>query len=503
MVPTRDILMVNLAVFMDAFGYSFSVPIIPFFSKMLGGSSTEVGLTLTSYALFQTISVVFMGTLSDRFGRKLLLLISLFGSFTGPLFQSFSWSMWAFIVFRGYTGLLGGSQTIGQAYIGDVTTLEERPKYMTQQAAFISGAYIFGPGIGGLLGEWILESPFWLASLMAFIVFIIGFSAIKETNQFVIKKTELRKERKVIIKKKTNSDNDKNRINEIDKEISLVNESQKQTKKHEKVHWNIRMILMVLSRFFTESMNHSFMSMLGLYMNEKFNSSTLIVSGASCVGGFATCFAQLFVVVPLLKVLSMSQIMISGALFMIAGGIYVLFSGSVLDCYLSSILLYFGFGLVFSLTTSVLSAEAPKHAQGEVLSVGVMAGQIPMIIVPTLCGSLYQLSPFYCFLLCPIIGMLLLIDLVVYNCIVANDKKKHILRNRDTTNIDETKTHQKEDSKIENINTDIEINSISHSLPSSNSVHSDIPNNNNSITPQITPSPVLSIPETQITQTIQ
>ncbi|KAK8809756.1 hypothetical protein WA158_000699 [Blastocystis sp. Blastoise] len=453
MAPTKDILMVNLAVFMDAFGYSFSVPIIPFFSQKLGGSSTEIGLTLTSYALFQTISVVLMGTLSDSLGRKLLLLISLFGSFTGPLLQSFSWSMWAFIVFRGYTGFLGGSQTIGQAYIGDVTTLEERPKYMTQQGAFISGAYVFGPGIGGLLGEWILESPFWLASLMAFIMFIIGFSAIKETNHSVIKRTELNKERKNILNKKSQSDEDRNRINLIDAELKLLKESRKQSKKHEKVHWNIRMILMVLCRFFTESLNHSFMSMLGLFMNEKFNSSSFVVSGASCVGGLFTSIAQLCFVVPLLKVITI-----------VAGGVYILFSESVFDCYMSSILIYFGFGFVFSLISSVLSSEAPKHAQGQVLSVGVMAGQIPMIIVPTLCGTLYQISPFYCFLLCPILEIEI--------------------------------SENKSDSKIENINTDIEMRSLPVSITSSTSVHSDIPSNinsdnNNSVTPQITPSPVL------------
>ena len=110
-----------------------------------------------------------MGSLSDKFGRKLFIIIALFGFWTGTalfkliflglLFQSFVPTIWLFIIARGYTGLLAGSSTVGQAYISDVVPLEKRANYLSQVGAIMSLAYVIGPAFGGLLAEISLQTP--------------------------------------------------------------------------------------------------------------------------------------------------------------------------------------------------------------------------------------------------------------------------------------------------------------------------------------------------------
>lgn len=92
------------------------IPILPRYSKHYGSSTFEHGITFSSYSIAQFISLSIMGFLSDKFGRKPLLLASLVGSTFGPIFQGFCWNTWSFIAGRFVTGALGGSSTIGYAY---------------------------------------------------------------------------------------------------------------------------------------------------------------------------------------------------------------------------------------------------------------------------------------------------------------------------------------------------------------------------------------------------
>ncbi|KAK8800726.1 hypothetical protein WA158_000051 [Blastocystis sp. Blastoise] len=395
MVFPKGLLLVHLSVFADSFGYAFIMPIIPFFATKLGGTAFELGLTVGSYALFQALSNVIMGTLSDIYGRRIMLLLSLFGSFSGPLFQSFSWCMWAFIVFRGYTGLLGGSQTIGQAYIADVTSIEDRPKYMSQQAAVISSAFVFGPAIGGFLSNYLLESPFWLASVCALVVFVISIFSLKETNQKIIKKNELQKQKKDILKKKRLNEEDHQKINKIDKTIQKLMEKPTKKSESEKIHWNARMVIMVIAKFFTDAITMMLDSMMGLYMIDNFGATALDISGVQCMTGILMLLIQIFVVPPLVKYLSLRYLTIIAAFITLIGTTYMAYSYDLLSSYLSVAIMFTGYSLIYPLIPTVLSTEAPKESQGTVLSIGTLSGQIAQICIPSLAGLIYEYSHFW------------------------------------------------------------------------------------------------------------
>lgn len=120
-----------------------------------------------------------MGPMSDRYGRKLFIILSLIGScfgwyikllsYIGCLFQGLSKDMWSLIFWRGMTGLFAGSFILVQAYvffwffhysiIADIMLTEERSKWLARLDAVISGAYIIGQGIGGLLATKSCQLP--------------------------------------------------------------------------------------------------------------------------------------------------------------------------------------------------------------------------------------------------------------------------------------------------------------------------------------------------------
>ncbi|KAK8800727.1 hypothetical protein WA158_000052 [Blastocystis sp. Blastoise] len=480
----KGLLLVHLTVFIDCFGYAFIMPIIPFFADKLGGTSFELGLTISSYALFQALSVVVMGSLSDIYGRRLLLLLSLFGSFTGPLLQSFSWCMWAFIVFRGYTGLLGGSQTIGQAYIADVTSTEDRSKYMAQQGAIISSAFVFGPAIGGFLSNYLLESPFWLASACAFIVFIIAIFGLQETNKKIIKKNELEKERKTLLKKTALSNEESMRVDEIKNEIHKLMEKPKVKAESEKIHWNARMVIMVLARFFNEAVAIIFDSMIGLYMKDNFGATSLDISGVQCMTGIVTLLIQMFIVPPLVKCLSLQRTAVIASIITTCGAIYMAYSYDLLSTYLSVGLMFSGYSLLFPLIPTVLSTEAPKNSQGTVLSIGIMAGQVAMVIVPSLAGVIYEYSPFWSILSGGVSGCCLVILMILLNILWGVSNVEKYYKEEEKEKDIEENNKEEDNKKEEDNNQDKEkVNIIVPDTTSSNG-------NNNS--------PSLPVPDTAI-----
>lgn len=148
-----------LTVFIDLVGFGIVIPLIPFYAEAAGGSGAVVGLLFASYSVAQFLFVPLWGRLSDRVGRRPVILVSLVG--TGLSFLLFALAhdalLWLFVS-RFAAGAFGGSIATAQAYIGDVTDAEGRAKGMGLVGAAFGLGFILGPGIGGLLSA---AGPFW------------------------------------------------------------------------------------------------------------------------------------------------------------------------------------------------------------------------------------------------------------------------------------------------------------------------------------------------------
>ena len=142
------LLVVCLAVFIDMLGFGIILPTLPFEAARLGGSGVWVGALLAAYAAAQFVAAPVLGSLSDRFGRRRLLLLSLAGSMISLALTGLADSLALLLLARVVAGGFGGAIAIGQAYVVDLTSARDRTRALGLVGASIGLGFVFGPAIG-------------------------------------------------------------------------------------------------------------------------------------------------------------------------------------------------------------------------------------------------------------------------------------------------------------------------------------------------------------------
>jgi MFS transporter, DHA1 family, tetracycline resistance protein len=147
----RPLLSIFLIVLVDVLGLTILIPLLPFYAESFGASATAVGLLQSTYAGCQLIAGPPLGSLSDRLGRKPVLLVSQMGTFAGFLVLAAAPSLWVVFLARAIDGLTAGNLSIAQAYIADVTTPKERMSAFTLIGIAFGVGFVLGPGASGYL----------------------------------------------------------------------------------------------------------------------------------------------------------------------------------------------------------------------------------------------------------------------------------------------------------------------------------------------------------------
>jgi MFS transporter, DHA1 family, tetracycline resistance protein len=150
------LLVIFMTVFIDLVGFGIILPLSPFLAREFHASALEIGLLMSVYSVMQFLFSPFWGSLSDRIGRRPVILIGLFGGGVSYLLFAFSSSLGLLFVARALAGLFGGNISTAHAYIADVTKPEDRSKGMGLIGAAFGLGFIFGPLIGaglGILGQ--------------------------------------------------------------------------------------------------------------------------------------------------------------------------------------------------------------------------------------------------------------------------------------------------------------------------------------------------------------
>jgi DHA1 family tetracycline resistance protein-like MFS transporter len=152
-----------LIVFVNLIGFGIIIPLLPFYATRMGASAFTVGLLFASYSVAQLIAAPVLGSLSDRWGRRPVLIFSLVGTVASFAMLAVANSVvWVFAS-RIVDGLSGGNISTARAYIGDVTTLENRAKGFGLIGAAFGLGFIVGPALGGALGHLSYAAPAWAA----------------------------------------------------------------------------------------------------------------------------------------------------------------------------------------------------------------------------------------------------------------------------------------------------------------------------------------------------
>ena len=161
-------------VFVDLLGFSLVLPLLPYYAQTFGANSLVTGLLVASYAVAQLVGAPVLGRLSDRFGRRPVLLISIFGTFVGFVLLGVAGALWMLFASRLIDGLTGGNISVAQAYIADVTDEKNRSKGLGIIGAAFGLGFIIGPVLGGAFSTFGYAVPaFVAAGLSAFNLLIV------------------------------------------------------------------------------------------------------------------------------------------------------------------------------------------------------------------------------------------------------------------------------------------------------------------------------------------
>ena len=156
-----------LIVFVDLVGFGMILPLLPFYAESFGASAEVVGLLATAYAAAQFVGAPVLGRLSDRFGRRPLLLVSVLGTAVGFVIMGLAGSLAVLFASRILAGLTGGNISVAQAYITDVTDAKNRTRGLGMIGAAFGLGFIIGPALGGALSAGGYSLPAFVAAGLA------------------------------------------------------------------------------------------------------------------------------------------------------------------------------------------------------------------------------------------------------------------------------------------------------------------------------------------------
>ncbi len=170
-----------ITVFIDLLGVGILIPITPFIVRQFNTDALTVALLSASYSLFQFAAAPLLGWLSDRHGRRPVLLLSLFGTAVGYFVFGAAGALWLLFLARIIDGITGGNISIAQAFIADVTPPQDRSKAFGLIGAAFGLGFIIGPALGGALSNISLSAPAYFAGALALANVALGYFILPES----------------------------------------------------------------------------------------------------------------------------------------------------------------------------------------------------------------------------------------------------------------------------------------------------------------------------------
>jgi DHA1 family tetracycline resistance protein-like MFS transporter len=181
---TKPLIIIFVTIFIDLVGFGVAIPVLPAYAKTeFGASPFVIGWLVASYSIMQFISTPFLGQLSDKYGRRPILFISLLGTSIAALITGLSTTLGMLFFGRIFDGITGGNISTAQAYIADVTTKKNRAKGMGLIGAAFGLGFVFGPAIGGILSKFGPHAPFFFVSALAFSNAVLLYFILPESRK--------------------------------------------------------------------------------------------------------------------------------------------------------------------------------------------------------------------------------------------------------------------------------------------------------------------------------
>lgn len=177
----RALALVYATIFLDVLGLGVLIPVLPYYAQQFSADALTVGLLSAVFSIAQFISSPILGALSDRVGRRPVILCNILGSAAAYFMFGWAGTLWLLMLARVLEGITGGSVSTAQAYIADVTPPEDRMKRFGLIGAVFGVGFIIGPAFGGFLSTYGLAMPAIAAGTLCFLAAVFGYFMLPES----------------------------------------------------------------------------------------------------------------------------------------------------------------------------------------------------------------------------------------------------------------------------------------------------------------------------------
>ena len=352
--------LIFLTVFIDLLGFGILIPILPSFAiKELGVDEAAVGIAIALYSFVQFIFNPILGKISDRHGRKPVIVMCLLTNAIGYVIFAFTTSYFILLVSRVVAGVGGSSIAVAQAYIADVTTKENRSKGMGLIGSAFGLGFVFGPLIGGFLSKLGYLETGLGAATFSFIAFIVTIILLPESN------TE-----------RSNIVDTKRKIFNIDAILKAF--------KHPE-------LAILISLFFI--LTFSFANIYGTFalLGLQVYGFTDLQNGYMFgIIGLSSAIVQGGLIGPLTKLLGKNRILVIGSFLIMVTLAIIPYAGNFLWLAVDSIFLSFGTGMLQPTLLSLISEVTSEAEQGITLGVNQSLSALARMFGPLWGGFTFQ-----------------------------------------------------------------------------------------------------------------
>ncbi len=358
-VNKRSLVVLFSVVFLDNLGFAIVLPYLLFYVQSLGGDVFMYGLLLTSYSLMAFIFTPLVSRISDRRGRRMILLYALGVSGTSYLIFALANNLWLLFAARMIAGTTAASVPVAQAYAADVSTKQTRIKYLGLLGAAAGLAFIFGPAIGGVLSQLFgFAIPSLLASAIAFTNLFLAFSWLPEPVR-------------------PDYDYAKSAFT-LQALMDLLKSK------------GIRLLLAIYFMFILAFV--SLQSVLSPWLAATFSFDALMIGLFLFYVGAVSAFTQGLFLPRLSKRWSTATLVQFGIMlfllsFIVLGVTYNLFILIAVSTVIS-----FGLGILLASLSTLISLNAPKEAQGGTLGIAWSLAALAQTIGPTFATGLFSVG---------------------------------------------------------------------------------------------------------------
>ncbi len=369
----RPLWLMALTILIDFTGFGLILPLLPFWAEHLGANAFEVGLILTVYALAQFLFTPALGALSDRYGRKPIIFISLLIEVASLIFTALAGTLPLLLLARFIGGI--GASNIGsaQAVVADVTTPKERAKGMGLIGAAIGLGFVIGPALGGVLSPLGPTLPFWCAAGVALINALLVFFFFQETRTRQREPMQHQTSTGMGLRVLFRSWNTAAR--------------------------NAAVLRLVLVNFLLTLAFTAMEAVFALFAQHYFGWNTPQIGYVFTYVGVIVVIMQGGLVGRLVQYVGEQRLLIAGLVFLGVGLLLLAVAGTRLiapNLHIAFVLLALGIlsignGAVNPTVSALLSFASPTDAQGEILGLSQGIAGLGRIIGPLAAGGLYAL----------------------------------------------------------------------------------------------------------------